>query len=213
MKRLLRTLVVATAAATLPASAGAQEVGVKFGGSYATMAPGPAPAERQTSQDGNAAGMWFRTPAWRRISFQIDALYTQKGRWMMDNSVFEHTTDIRIKYIELPVVVRTDFPLSNPKMRLHVVVGGAPAFKRSGRVTRDIRVDLRRARETLDISERVENFDLGVVAGAGFEYSRLLLELRYIYGTRPVMSSEDGLSSGPTVKNRAVTMMMGLRVF
>lgn len=174
----------------LPAPSAAQDVAIKAGVNFATFAE-----EEDESQPGTrrglTAGLAVRVPVGGRFSIQLEGLLSDKG------ASFDFGSD-RLRYIEGPVLGRVDFSAPGASVRPFALTGVAPAFRLNAGATR--------ADGTSSL-DRIRAFDIGWVAGAGFEAGRILLEARYTRGLRP-LDTPDG-HDHPARRNRVFSVLAG----
>lgn len=208
---------VASAIAALvlifPASAFAQEVGIKAGVNFASLTPEEDEDPDTSRRVGLVAGGWFRTPSAARVSFQAEALFTEKGvkfdsvPFEVDSSgsVIFGSVTIRVRYIEVPLLARVDFaaPGSNP--RVFAVGGAAPAFKLSARSSAEFEGE----EDTRDIGDDVESVDVGLVGGFGVEFGRALIEARYTHGLLNINTDDN--DPNDRIQNRVFSVTVGFR--
>ena len=119
----------------------------------------------------------------------------------MDDSL-----DVRVRYIEIPVLARADFGASGSAARAFVVGGAAPAFKLSARAK--TRID--GEEQTSDIDDDIYSLDLGLVGGLGVEFGRALIEARYTHGLRHINTDDNG--DEDRIKNRVFSVTVGFRL-
>jgi hypothetical protein len=203
--------------AAAPKAASAQEGGLKAGLNVASLTgdlgyfggnvefSGP---KRGTSRGDIAlAGAWLRVPAGGRVSFQLEALFSEKGFLVTAQGGWLGETledGLRLRYLETPLLARIDFTPG----RGFLVAGLVPAFK----IAADREREFGTPAVTVDVSDDVQGFDLGVGAGAGLTFGRAVLEARYTHGLRPVFKPREG-GNVPSLKNRAVSLTVGFRLF
>ena len=187
----------------VPAVAAAQEVGVKAGVNSATLTPEEDEDPDTSRQIGPIAGGWVRVPfAGNRYSFQLEGLYGEKG---VKYRALGFSSDVRLHYLEFPVLGRVDFAASGASSRAYLVGGGAPAFNVSAQGT----VSGEGREETRDIGEAIKAFDFGLVGGAGIEVGRVSFEVRYTHGLLHINTDDNG--DEDRIKNRVFSVMAGFR--
>ncbi len=193
-----------------PASASAQQVGIKAGISFASLTPEEDEDPDISRRRGLVAGGWFRTTPTTRISFLAEGLFTEKGV-RFDNIPFDvdsvATVDIRIRYIEIPLLARVNLTDPRSTTRVFVVGGATPAFRLSARAKAEVEGE----QETRDISDDIEPFDLGLAGGLGVEFGRVLIEARYTHGLRKI--NEDDNDPNDRIQNRVFSVIVGFRVY
>lgn len=204
-KRLVLAAAVVTAITALPAAAAAQQIAVKGGVNLATLTEADEFPD-SSRRLGVVGGVSVRVPAGERFSFLIEGLYSEKGlAFDIEEDGFEASGDIRIRYIEVPLLGRADLSAPGASTRVYVIGGAAPAFKLDARV----KAEAEGEEETEDIDD-VESVDLGLVGGAGVEFGRFLVEGRYTHGLMSINSDTDE-GDDESVRNRVISVMVGYR--
>ena len=200
LHRYARAAAAAAIVLILPVAASAQQAGVKAGVNFASISDA---GELSTSQRmGLVGGLWVVVPA-NRFSFQVEGLFTEKGvamEIMEDGLTID--ADVRIRYIEVPVLARFDFGADGSTARFFIVGGAAPAFKVGDA---RIRAEFEGEEETETIDD-IESFDLGLVGGAGVQFGRANVEARYTHGLMKLSSDDED-----DAKNRVFTVTFGFR--
>jgi Outer membrane protein beta-barrel domain len=187
----------------LPASAPAQEIGVKGGASFATLTPEEDEEPDISRRVGAVGGVWVRTPPHSRLSFQVEGLFAEKGV-KFESGGFG--AEVALRYIEVPLLARAGFGASASAVRGFLVGGAAPAFKVSarGKATADGQ------EQTRDIDDAISAGDLGLVGGGGLEFGRVLVEARYTHGLLHINTDDNG--DEDRIKNRVFSVMVGFRL-
>jgi hypothetical protein len=205
---------VATLVLFFPVSAFAQEVGIKAGVNFASLTPEEDEDPDTSRRVGLVAGGWFRPSAAARVSFQAEALFTEKGvkfdsvPFEVDSSgsVIFGSVTIRVRYIEVPLLARVDFSAPGSSARVFAVGGAAPAFKLSARA----RTELGAEQDTRDIGDDVESVDVGLVGGLGVEFGRAVIEARYTHGVLNI--NVDDNDPNDRIQNRVFSVTVGFRM-
>jgi len=211
-----RVLVVATAVMVFvtlfllfPTPARAQEIGVKAGVNFASLTPEEDEDPDTSRRIGAIAGVWVRIPRSSRFSFQAEGLFSEKGVTFepVPELGVDESIDIRIRYLEIPLLARLDFGAVGSAARVFVVGGAAPAFKLSahGKAT------FEGVEQTRDIDDDVYSADVGLVGGVGVEFGRALIEARYTHGLRHINTDDNG--DEDRIKNRVFSVMFGFRLY
>jgi hypothetical protein len=204
MFRLALATFAASAVTMFPAATFAQEVGVKAGLNSAWLTPLEDETPDITHRRGPVAGAWVRWPSGRRVSFQAEGLFSEKGsHWDFPGFA---SWEYRVRYVECPLLVRADFgaPASTP--RVFAVAGAAPAFKLSARTTAEFEGQT----VTRDTPDEFYTFDAGLVGGVGLEIGRAQVEARYTHGLRHVNTDDNG--DEDRVRNRVFSVTLGFRI-
>ena len=186
----------------LPPPASGQEIGVKAGVNFASLTPEEDEEPDISRRVGAVGGAWVRTPPTARFSFQVEGLFSEKGV-KFESGGFG--AEVALRYIEVPLLARAGFGASSSAVRGFVVGGVAPAFKVSarGKSTFDGQ------EQSTDIGDEISALDFGLVAGAGLEFGRVLVEARYTYGLPHINTDDNG--DEDRIKNRVFGVMAGFR--
>jgi hypothetical protein len=203
-------MVAALVFLVLPGPALAQQLGIKAGANFASLTPEEDEDPDTSRRLGLVAGVWVRTPSASRFSIQAEGLFSEKGV-VFDaipvdlNEVI--SVDVRVRYIEVPLLARVDFGSqgSSTRPRVFVVGGAAPAFKLSARSKAEIAGE----EQTADLSDDIEPLDLGLVGGLGVEFGRALVEFRYTHGLLKI--NEDDNDPNDRIQNRVFSVAVGFR--
>jgi hypothetical protein len=193
----------------LPASAFAQGFGVKLGVNFGSLTP-EADEDPDTSRHrGLVGGVWFRKASTTRVSFQVEGLFSEKGvkfdQLLIDEQGTVGSADVRVRYIEIPLLARADFGAPGSSTRVFVVGGAAPALKLSSRV----KFEFEGQERTVDTSDDIKPLDVGLVGGLGLEFRRALVEVRYTHGLLHI--NEDDNDPEDSIKNRVFSVIVGFR--
>jgi hypothetical protein len=193
----------------LPASAFAQDVGVKAGINLASLTPEEDENPDTSRHRGLVAGVWFRKASTGGVSFQVEGLFSEKGV-TFDRVVIDDDTigslDVRVRYIEIPLLARADFGAPSSTTRVFIVGGAAPAFRLSART----KAEFEGQEESRDIDDDTEPLDLGLVGGLGMELGRALIEARYTHGL--LWINKDDNDPNDRIKNRVFGVTVGFRL-
>lgn len=189
----------------LPPPASAQEVGVKAGVNFASLTPEEDEDPDISRRVGPVGGVWVRIAPSRRVSFQAEGLFSEKGVKFEDNG-FIDSADIRLRYFEVPLLVRADFGASDSAARAFVVGGVAPAFKLSART----KAVAGGQEQTRDADDDIYAGDFGLVGGVGLAWRRALIEARYTHGLSHINTDDNG--DEDRIKNRVFSVTLGVRL-
>ena len=204
------SLVLALVAALflmLPASARAQEVGIKAGANFASLTPAEDENPETSRLLGAVGGVWVRIAPARRVSLQFEGLFSEKGvRFEPNEFGLDNPADVRVRYVEFPVLARAGFGASGSTARAFVVGGVAPAFKLSAHT----KTVFNGQEQTREIDDEIYSGDVGLVGGLGVEFGRALIEARYTHGLRHINTDDNG--DEDRIKNRVFSVMVGFRL-
>ena len=147
-------------------------------------------------------------PVKNRLALQFEGLFTEKGVHI-DSFPFAPDAigeaDIRIRYLEVPVLARVALGGSKGTRRLYVLGGAAPAFRLSARST----AELNGVEQTADNTDDIEPFDVGLVGAAGVDLNRVSIEARYTHGILKI--NVDDNDPDDRIQNRVFSVTVGFR--
>jgi hypothetical protein len=200
------SLAVATACLMIPASARAQQVGVKGGINFAKITP-PEDEEPNISRHlGPVGGVWVRFAPARRVSAVIEGLFAEKGViYNIAVPDLNASVDLRVRYVEIPVLARVDLGAAGSTTRPYVVGGAAPAFKLSARA----KARSQGQEQSQDVDDEIYSTDVGLAGGVGVEIGRALIEARYTHGLRHINTDDNG--DEDRNRNRVFSVTAGFR--
>jgi Outer membrane protein beta-barrel domain len=188
----------------LPVSAFAQEIGVKAGVNFASLPPEEDESPDIPPRLGPVGGVWVRTTPANRFSFQAEGLFSEKGtHWNFSPDV---SIEIRVRYIEIPLLARADLGAPASTTRVFVIGGAAPAFKLSARASSVFFGE----EGSRDAGRDIEPFDLGLVGGLGVQFGRALIEARYTHGLLRINTDDN--EPNDRLNNRAFSVTAGFRL-
>lgn len=206
----IQSVVRATACAAVfmivPASVCAQQVGVKAGINFASLTPEEDERPDISRRPGPVGGLWVSTPLTDSVSLQVEGLFSEKGVKFDFRELGFGESDVRLRYLEVPVLARGDFGASGAPTRLFVLGGVAPAFELAARV----KAEFEGEEQTQDVGDDIKPFDLGLVGGIGVTFGRALIEARYTHGLLHI--NEDDNGDEDRIKNRVFSVMVGFRI-
>lgn len=176
-------------------------VGIKGGLSASTLTFKNVnfPTSGRTAVTG---GVFLVVPVLRRYSVQPEVLFSPKGA-VFKGSAFP--ADIQIDYLEAPVLLRVPVTRGTGA-RIYALAGPSFAYRLRART----RTTFSGETEEIDAAEDIERLDLGILAGAGMELWRFLVEGRYTYGLSDIDTEKDDRGR-VTVHNRSISVLVGLR--
>lgn len=181
----------------VPAPARAQEIKAGFSTSTISFSPeGGSPelpnVERRT---GFVVGVSFLIATSKPGGYQIEVLLHQKGA----RNLLRRDDRLRLTYLEIPVLLHVDV-LQRRSGSVFLIAGAAPAF--------NVHASYEDEGVTEDVTRDIEDFDIGLVVGAGVESGVVSVDARYTWGLRSTF--HDGELEG-AFRNRTFTVMAGLR--
>jgi Outer membrane protein beta-barrel domain len=197
---LVLCLVLGSATA---ASAQGVVVGIKGGVNFASIQFNEEGEnvnfDRRTGFVGGVFVVW---PASERFGLQLEALYSQKGARIAGSDV---EAELRLDYVDVPVLLRVSTARDRSGAAFHVFGGPSVGIRARAKAT----AALEGESGSGDISEDVERLDLGLVAGAGVEIGRFVIDVRHTWGLSNI--NKNPSEDDTTIKNRVFAAMVGLR--
>jgi hypothetical protein len=206
MYRHIATILVAGLIG-LPGLAEAQvEIGAKGGVTFADV---PKFAEMLEDEGGSADmrigaafGGSLAVTLGGVVGLQTEVLYTQKGLKADAPSGIDETFHLRLDYIDIPVLLRLG-PTGGKGLQF--LVGPSFNFNTSAKTVLEGAVDA-----DDDIKDDIEDFEIGLVFGAGYYGSVVTVEGRYQEGLTDIADFRD-FSDDVTYKNRTFLVLFGVR--
>ena len=158
-------------------------IGVKGGAVFASFTPGDLDLDRRTG--------------WQVGGFLGGNRTGTVGVMGEINFIQKRSAGFEINYVQLPVLLRVNIG-SKSKSGVSVYGIGGPALdiKISDDVT------------GIDLDDAFESVDVEIIAGAGIELSRFIIEGRYTWGLRQVNKQ---FSEVDEIKTRAAAILFGIR--
>ena len=170
-------------ATSTPVFAQGVGIGVKGGAVFASFTPGDLDLDRRT---GWQAGLFLGGNRTGTVGVMGEINFIQK-----------RASGFEINYVQLPVLLRVNIG-SKSKGGVSVYGIGGPAL--------DIKIndDV----TGIDLDDAFESVDVEIIAGAGIELSRFIIEGRYTWGLRQVNKQ---FSEVDEIKTRAAAILFGIR--
>jgi hypothetical protein len=161
---------------------------------------------------GGAAGAFLTLGLTRALEVQPELLLVQKGGAAES---IEGTGDVRLTYLQLPVLLRLSPADPASAVRPFVLAGGSPGF----RVGCEVKADLGTGGDTADCDNPLFGgeldtrlVDLGLVVGGGTEVGRgrlgVVIDARYDFS----LTTFDDSPTDQDVRNRAFMILLGVVV-
>jgi hypothetical protein len=206
MYRHIATVLVAGVIG-LPVIAEAQvEIGAKGGVTFADI---PKFAEMVEDDDGSAEtrigaafGGSIAVAFGGVVALQTELLYTQKGLKADAPSGIDETFHMKLDYIDVPVLLRLG---PTGSKGLQFLVGPSFNFNISATTVLEGAIDA-----DDDIKDDIEDFELGLVVGAGYYGSVVTVEGRYQEGLTDISDFRD-FGDDEEYKNRTFLVLLGVR--
>lgn len=195
-------VVVALLAFGSTANAQGAAVGVKAGVNFANLSFDADEADVSFDQrTGFVGGLFVVWPAGGPIALQTEVLYSQKGAKIEEGSA---SGTIKLDFIEIPILLRASSAPSSGGASFHVFGGPSLGFRVRARGESTFEGQT----EEEDLDDEVESFDFGLVAGAGLEVGRFVLDGRYTWGLSN-LNKED--QEDVKIRSRVFSVMAGVR--
>jgi len=208
MKNGAGAVVAAFVTLMLPLPAFAQQAGVKAGANFASLTPEEDESPDISRRVGLVAGGWVRVPATPWLMMQLEGLFSEKGVKFDATALgLDSSAELRVRYLEFPVLARVNVAGSGPATRVFVLGGAAPAFMIGSHATATFQGET----QSRDVTDEVESFDVGLVGGGGVEFGRAHVEARYTHGLRRI--NKDHNDPNDNVQNRVFSVAFGFRLF
>ena len=185
-----------------PASSGGIDYGLKLGLNLASFTGNDI--SNHDKKAGVAAGLYFEKGLSSSLSFQIEALYSQKGdkgSFFLNDSLVNSTN--KIEYLEVPLLWKLR-PREHYDVNLFFNAGLVPAWKISSR-------HIEESFDTLKSGEIVNlrNFDLGLLLAWGFDIkigsNKSSLEFRITRSLENIYENEDKFLD---IKNSVISVLI-----
>jgi len=143
---------------------------------------------------GFEGGIWFGGNRGGRVGIMGEVLYAKKKQ---EGSGLTGSTSLQ--YLEIPILARINIgSRSRSGVSVYGLVG--PVFD----------VNLKASIGGLDVKNKYESLDLGILGGVGIEITRFLVEGRFNHGFRNVLKSGNAGSFGD-IKTNSFAVLFGFR--
>ena len=210
--------VLAGAALLIPARATAQGVtyGVKGGLNVSnvtlTFPVSPGVTVSPKSKNGVIIGGFVGKDFNAKGGIQAEFLFAQGGSKVEITDGFDRfTDDIRVNYIEIPVLGRFNLKASDQFM-VHVFAGPVFAFKTSLSEKQSFNGIEEPIRPGDEFDAKGQN--VGITLGGQVDLGRFLVDLRYTWGLMNINDRPSSTTNGeqPEVKTREFAVMFGVKL-
>ncbi len=169
-------------------SAAAQGAGIKFGPTFASFSSEALDFKTRT---GIHAGLF--------VGGSRDNVVGLQGEfnWLRKNSETEGGQQIRIDYLQVPVLLRVNAGSSSANgVAAYGIVGPAIELKIADEL------------QGITLDDGFEGADVSLVFGGGIEAARIILEARWEKGLRRI---NNNFSDFTEIKKQAFTILFGVR--
>jgi len=141
------------------------------------------------NSNGWQGGLFFGGNRAGALGLQTEITYAKRG-------AKSGTSPTDTYYLEVPLLIRENFGSSNRNTGVSVYLFGGPAAD----------ILLKASLNDRDIKDNFKSVDWNVIAGVGFEVSRLLVEGRFNWGLSNVLKGP-----GNELKTRSFAVLGGIR--
>ncbi len=160
------------------------------------------------SQTGFVGGAYVKLP-FGPFRLQVEGLYSRKGAKGTSSSgpsLASKPWETRLTYLEIPVLLKYEFP--TPLLKPFFYGGASLAFL--------MKAELRNERinsDWVDYKDFTKSTDYGLVVGAGIELVGITLEGRYTHGLSNTVDDESEDKLITEAKNKTWSVMAGFDFF
>jgi hypothetical protein len=154
-------------------------------------------------------GLFLKVPVTPNFAIQPELLYTMKGSELTYNSFISGKASFSLNYVEMPVLA-----VINLTKIVNIYGGVYIANLTSVVVKNKSNVDLFNFENELKKSD-FEMYDWGLVGGAGLDFNRVSLGIRYEYGMKPVGKERSFLGQTyriPDAKNSTIQIYLSISI-
>ena len=154
-------------------------------------------------------GLFLKMPLSSNFAFQPELLYTMKGSELTYNSFISGKASFSLNYVEMPVLAVINLT------KIFNIYGGVYIANLTSVVVKNkSNVDLFNFENELKKSD-FEMYDWGLVGGAGLDFNRVSLGVRYEYGMKPVGKERSILGQTyriPDAKNSTIQIYLSISI-
>jgi hypothetical protein len=154
------------------------------------------------SRIGFTGGLFVVWPADARVALQVEGLYSQKGAKLVGTGI---EIALKLDYLDFPTLLRVSSTRNAHGVSIHGFGGPSVGARVRARATGTFEGDTGGS----DISDDVKSFDVGLVAGAGVDIGRVVIDGRYTWGLTNINRNPD--EDDTTLRNRVFAVMAGFR--
>jgi|SRR5699024_2389442 len=196
MKKLILSVFLLSGIVLFSSTNAQAQFAVKGGANFANFNDTDASTDTRTGFMGGIT-YGFQVP-FSPVSIQPGVFYAQKG---VTSSSGLGDAEVKLDYIEIPVVAKVDFILDNPLFTPHVLFGPYVGFN----INSDVEASVGDNSSSVNVEDQVRTTDFGVVVGAGADISRFNVGVRYSAGLRDVIDMENA-----SAKNGVFSIVAGI---
>jgi hypothetical protein len=154
-------------------------------------------------------GLFLKVPVTSGFAVQPELLYTTKGSELTYNSFVNGKASFTLNYVELPVLA-----VINLTKIVNIYGGVYISTLTSVVVKNKSDVDLFNFENELKKSD-FEMYDWGLVGGAGLDFNKVSLGIRYEYGMKPVGKERSFLGQSyrfPDARNSTIQIYLSISI-
>lgn len=154
-------------------------------------------------------GLFLKVPVTPNFAFQPELLYTMKGSELTYNSFVSGKASFSLNYVEMPVLA-----VINVTKIVNIYGGVYVATLTSVIVKNKSNVDLFNFENEMKKSD-FEMYDWGLVGGAGLDFNKVSIGIRYEYGMKPVGKERSFLGQSyrfPDARNSTVQIYLSVSI-
>lgn len=177
--------------------------GPKIGANFANLyGENVKEAEEELGEDfksklGICVGGFITFNISEMFAIQPEVLYSMKGS-KAEGTLFGETFKVKfnLSYLEIPVLVKLRIT-TRGNVKPNIFAGPSLAIKLSGKTKTEYAGESEE-----DDLEDIKDTDIGLIIGAGVDFGKLTVDLRYNLGLTKLSEEDD-------VKNKAISLMIG----
>jgi hypothetical protein len=208
LKRNLVLLVCLLAGSSAMAEARQLSIGGRIGISSATIGGEDTEGWNLSRRTGVVTAVQLRTPFAARISLQPELLVSQRGATVIAEFSGEtFVSTLEQDYVEMPLLVRYEFPFADAAVQPAVFAGPMFAFEARCKTGYSFRGES----DTSDCIDNRNKLDFGIVLGGGLDFpmafGTLLVDARHTLGLRKLYGDSQ---DPPGIKHRVWSLSAGI---
>jgi hypothetical protein len=178
--------------------------GVLAGGAFAKVGGKDTQDQNIKTRVGIAAGGFVTVGVSKNFAIEPELLFVQKGGKGSDAT---STTNLKVSYVELPVLLKFRFPgKSGGVVVPHIYVGPTLGFKAGCNLSgTDGSITVSGKCEAQPFDFKIKSTDFGATFGGGVDVGRAIIDVRYDLGLTKIGND----TSNNDIKNRVFYLLAG----
>jgi len=207
--KLFGTLLLAAMMLTNPVYAQTDKQDIRFGikGGINISNMYTEEVDDKNTVIGFNTGLFSKLPLTSNFSFQPELLYTTKGAELnYSSSLISGSATFSLGYVEMPLLA-----VINLTENVNIQGGVYLATLTNAKVKNVSDLGIFNFEDELDRSD-FETFDFGLVFGAGLEFDKINLGIRYEYGMKPVGKERPIVGRIPDARNSTLQFYVGISI-